>query len=116
MTYTTNAKHLASGRTKEKNMKKMGFFKRWLHRQIEEAQDYSELSNEIMPMVQKSTSIDNPDRALNFVVYTANGGRVIETRKYDRKNDRSYQNLYIITPEQDFGKEIDKIITMEALR
>jgi len=26
------------------------------------------------------------------------------------------EGLYIITPDQDFGREIDKIITMEALK
>jgi hypothetical protein len=61
-------------------------------------------------------SIDQPERAVQFTVYTANGGRVVETRRYDRLKDRSQTGLYIITNDQDFGKEIDKIITMEALK
>jgi hypothetical protein len=61
-------------------------------------------------------SIDQPERALHFTVYVANGGRVVETRRYDKKTDRSSNGLYVITNDADFGKEIDKIITMEALR
>ena len=61
-------------------------------------------------------SIDQPDRALHFTVYVANGGRVVETRRYDKKTDRSSNGLYVITSDQDFGHEIDKIITMEALK
>lgn len=61
-------------------------------------------------------SIDQPDRAIQFTIYNANGGRVVETRRYDRHKDRHSNGLYIITSEQDFGKEIDKIITMETLK
>jgi hypothetical protein len=61
-------------------------------------------------------SIDQPERAIQFTVYNATGGRVVETRRYDRHKDRSQTGLYIITSEQDFGKEIDKIITMETLK
>ena len=63
-----------------------------------------------------SSSIDQPERAMQFTVYNASGGRVVETRRYDRLKDRSNSGLYIITNDQDFGKEIDKIITMEALK
>lgn len=61
-------------------------------------------------------SIDQPERAIQFTVYNATGGRVVETRRYDRHKDRNQNGLYIITNEQDFGKEIDKIITMETLK
>jgi hypothetical protein len=60
--------------------------------------------------------IDQPERAIQFTVYQANGGRVIETRRYDRQKDRHTNGLYVITSEMDFGREIDKIITMEALK
>lgn len=100
--------------SKEGNVKKRGFFKRWVAKLFNEAWDDAQENQNVL--VREKPSIDNPDRALNFVIYSANGGRIVETRRYDRKTDRSHQNLYIITPEQDFGKEIDKIITMESLR
>ena len=66
--------------------------------------------------INSGPSIDQPDRAINFTVYVANGGRIVETRKYDRKTDRHNNGLYIITNDQDFGREIDKIIVMEGLK
>jgi hypothetical protein len=60
-------------------------------------------------------SIDN-ERALRFNVYNASGGRVVETNRYDRVKDRHIRGLYVITSDMDFGHEIDKIMTMEALK
>ena len=108
--------------------KKIGFFKRWMLKSVKEAVD-AERRNEVnvvgasdiistrgLKVGRQETAIDQPERAIQFTVYTANGGRVIETRRYDRKTDRHANNLYVITSDQDFGREIDKIITMEALR
>ncbi len=111
-----------------KKVKKPGFIKRWMLKAVKEAvsaerngeanlvgaQDV--VSSKSLRIGRHESSIDQPERAIQFTVYTANGGRVIETRRYDRKTDRHSNNLYVITGEQDFGREIDKIITMEALR
>jgi len=53
---------------------------------------------------------------MNFKVYKASGGTIIETNQYDRRTDRHTNGLYIITDDKDLGKEIGKIITMESLR
>ena len=113
---------------KQPKKKKIGFLKRWMLKSVKEAVE-QERRNEVnvvgtadiisargLKVGRQETSIDQPERAIQFTVYTANGGRVIETRRYDRKTDRHSNNLYVITGEQDFGREIDKIITMEALR
>jgi hypothetical protein len=96
-------------------VKKPGFFKRWLLRQLDSVHTYEQATQEQV-LVKESHQIDQPDRAIQFTIYNANGGRVVETRRYDRQKDRNYNGLYIITSEQDFGREIDKIVTMEALR
>ena len=56
------------------------------------------------------------ERSLRFQVYQAAGGRVVQTQRYDRHSEESTSNLYIISNDQNFGHEIDKIITMEALK
>jgi hypothetical protein len=56
------------------------------------------------------------ERSIKFEIHNANGGRVVQTRRYDAQKDRHFENLYIITSDQDFGRELDKILTMEALR
>ena len=53
---------------------------------------------------------------MRFQLYRASGGYVVETRYYDRRNDRNENKMYIITESQDVGHEIGKIITMESLR
>ena len=54
--------------------------------------------------------------SIRFEVHNASGGRIVQTRRYDERKDRHFENLYIITGDKNFGEEIDKIITMEALR
>jgi hypothetical protein len=56
------------------------------------------------------------ERSIKFEIHNANGGRVVQTRRYDAQKDRHFENLYVITGDQEFGRELDKIITMEALR
>jgi hypothetical protein len=61
---------------------------------------------------------DDPDhnRCLNFKVWFANGGKVIQTMHYDRMKDESRSSMYVITEDQDLGSEIDKIITIQSLK
>ena len=110
-----------------RKVKKINFFKKWLLQNVKDAVDHErnqpaiaerDYHNSPTPLIsaRQAGNIDQPERAIHFTVYTANGGRVVETRRTDRKTDRSTTGLYIITSEQDFGREIDKIITMEALR
>lgn len=58
----------------------------------------------------------NSNNNINFIVHHANGGYVLETRRYDRKIDENKTNLYIINDEKDLGEEIGKVITLELLR
>jgi hypothetical protein len=62
------------------------------------------------------TSTLDSDRNIRFNVYKATGGTIIETSFYDRHKDRHNSSLHIITDNQDLGKEIGKIITMETLK
>ena len=55
-------------------------------------------------------------KAMNFSIYTASGGHVIEYRNYDDKNDKMINNLHIITSDQDMGERIGLIVTTEILR
>lgn len=56
------------------------------------------------------------DSGLNMRVFKAIGGRIVSFSHYDRKTDRDYKSVYIITDEQDFERELGKIITMESMR
>jgi len=56
------------------------------------------------------------DPTLQFKVYNAVGGKIVEFSRYDRKNDRSDHQIYIIGKDEDFGEKIAKISTLEVLR
>ena len=49
-------------------------------------------------------------------VYSAGGGTIIETTKYDRQKDDHRHSLHVVTDDKDLGEELAKIITMESLR
>ena len=96
--------------------KRQGWIKRLLSRSRDDGFNMENLITSPSRIERGEPSIDQPERAIQFTVYNANGGRVVETRRYDRQKDRNHNGLYVITNDQDFGKEIDKIITMESLR
>ncbi len=52
---------------------------------------------------------------LNFTVYPATGGKVIEFRRYDPRTDRHDTNLYVVTDREELGEELGQIITKESL-
>jgi len=56
------------------------------------------------------------DGGLTIRLYKANGGRIVNFNHYDRKTDRNYNSVYIVTDEQDFERELGKMITMESMR
>jgi hypothetical protein len=92
----------------------MKFLFKWLNKKIQQS-NY----NEDIHVKEKSYSNSLHDiccNSLNFKVYKASGGTVLETSSYDRKTDRHNNSLYVITDEKDLGKEIGKIITLESLR
>lgn len=71
-----------------------------------------------MNMTKASSStrpIDDLNRGMNFVVFNATGGKVIQIHSYDPRTDRTTSNLYIITDKEDLGEELAQIITKESL-
>ena len=91
---------------------------RWLKRKL--AKWVNEYNNEPKPsregiLVGEQDSVSS-DPILNFRVFSAVGGRVVEFRHYDRKMDRNHTTTYIITNDQDFGERISKIATLEVMK
>ena len=56
------------------------------------------------------------DRGIQFKVFKAAGGTIIETSFYDRQKDREINSLHVIIDGEDIGKALGKIITMETLK
>ena len=53
---------------------------------------------------------------LQFKIYSAVGGKVVEFSRYDPKTDRHDRQVYIIGKDEDFGEKIAKISMLESLR
>lgn len=68
------------------------------------------------PMTMGSSGSTINSSGMNFTVFNASGGYIIEYRKYDTKLDRNTNNLHIINTDEDLGERIGQIITLEILR
>ena len=95
----------------------MQWFNKWFSKKVQqawnEARDVSQPEATLSTATRSNTIETN---GMNFTVYRANGGHVIEYRQYDRHKDRSDNKLHIITDDKDIGEELGKIITFESLR
>lgn len=79
-------------------------------------EDANQLEKDVTPRLATVSERSLSTHGMNFSVYRADGGFVIETRQYDRKRDENNMNLHIITDDKDLGSEIGKIITYQNLR
>jgi hypothetical protein len=73
-------------------------------------------SNKVSRGLVVSDSETLGSEPLRLSIYRANGGTVVETRVYDRQKDRSQLQLHIVGNDEDLGRSLSKIITMETLR
>lgn len=105
----------------------MKWFYKWLASKIDDTK-YSEPDeainvNTISSGRSKSRKIasvresdDLSSEPITFKMYKASGGWAIEFRQYDNRNDRVDTSLYVVNDEEELGKHISQIITMEALK
>lgn len=112
----------------------MKWFKRWFRNQCIHAWETKDDDSEIVgenPIsagprtrvrVRTSNAINGNDirtpngNGVNFVLYPATGGNILEVRIFDERTGDSSVSLHIITLDQDLGESIGKIITLEALK
>lgn len=101
----------------------MKWFDRWLAKKCKQVLDDS---NTAIGVVKSASSKRNASLvseihqlsspSVNFNMFQATGGTVIEMRYYDRTNETVSNSLYIIPSEKDLGQELAHIITVEALK
>ena len=98
---------IRSSKARTMKLKLKEKFRNWL---MNDPEDYDESTI----CVDKEPNLSSQGFRLN--VYGASGGTIVETTKYDRKNDENRHSLHVITEDKDLGAELSKIITMEQLR
>lgn len=92
---------------------------KWLKRKIRSWLDnYDQdtlVSNSSINKLRRSNDLDS-DEGINMTVRYAIGGRIVSFRTYESKTDRHNYKLYVIPDDQDFERELGKIITLESMR
>lgn len=96
----------------------MSFIKNWVKKVAREGWEdarkssYGEVA---VSSIRESNSVDD-EPVLNFRIYAASNGKVIEFSKYDRIKDRSHKTIYIVNHEEDLGEKVAKVLSLEMLR
>ena len=100
----------------------MNWFKRMVVKWVREDWDNARQEQNCYATVSPKNGIGistrdvNSDPTLQFKIYTAIGGKVVEFSRYDRQKDRHFHDIYIIGKNEDFGEKIAKIAMLESLK
>jgi hypothetical protein len=96
----------------------MNWLRKWLNRRHDRYAIDSEVCVKASSMTagNKVRSNYEDDGAINFRIYSANGGKIVEAMSYDQRMGREKTNLYIISDDDDFNDSLSKIITLEYIR
>ena len=99
----------------------MNWFKRMVVKWVREDWDNARQEQDCYPSpklmgASVNTRDVNSDPTLQFKIYNAIGGKVVEFSRYDRKQDRHFHDIYIIGKDEDFGAKIAKIAMLESLK
>ncbi len=90
---------------------------RWLKRKI---RDWLDSVNELE--LSKAQVVLERDRSgpgipgMNFCLYKAVGGHILECKNYNHKTDRHEGTLYMIHDDEDFAKQVAQAIMMEQMK
>ena len=97
----------------------MNWLKRKIRRWLDSEQDICIDDGRYATAIAKN-SINgrdvNSEPTLQFKIYNAIGGKVVEFSRYDRQKDCSEHDLYIIGKDEDFGERIAKIAMLESMK
>lgn len=97
---------------------KMPVFKRiisWLHRNYVEKNEKEAFAIGLSPRDFPSQQDLNSSPKLNFKIFAANGGYVVEFYKYDYKKNEQSTELYIIPSTDELTESISLICQREFL-
>ena len=100
---------------------------KWLDNWILKRAKYLRNRNETMVSIDRtehsigivmkdSASIGSNRHRMNFTVYRANGGMMVEYNRYDDRKDQHHCELHIVHPDEDLGAALGKIVTFESLK
>lgn len=86
-----------------------------IRRIIRDIVNWADDSNTIYPVKSNHDEPDISDDGIRFTIHNASGGKVVSTFFYDRRKGIGKSGLYIITDADNFGQEIELILSRELL-
>lgn len=95
----------------------MKWFKKKLHQWVREANDEanSYATKGLVASSDVASSIDdNP--VLNFRIFSAQNGTILEFRHYDRKTDRSNTSTFIVAESEDVSDYVRQCLPIELMK
>ncbi len=94
----------------------MKFLKKLVVKWVREAQEeqYADKSVGLVAIRDEHRVDDEP--ILNFRIYSAQNGKILEFNKYDRKTDRNDKAVYIVEKDKDLSEYVNKCLSLELLR
>jgi hypothetical protein len=98
----------------------MNWLDNWILRRAKHIRNRNETIKSIgraeVSMTEDRPSIGSSKHRMNFTVYRANGGVLVEINRYDERKDQHHCELHIVTPDEDLGNALGKIVTFESLK
>lgn len=69
-----------------------------------------------VPNIRRVEHDYDDESVITFKIYGANGGKIVETSRYNEKRDNESVRRYVIDENADLAESLSKIVTMEYLR
>ena len=95
----------------------------WLKRKIikwvrEDWEEENKKCRDVSISLHSRADSERPesDPILNFRIYSAENGKVLEFNRYDRTKDRHSVSIYIIGKDEDIADKVSKCVTLEAMK
>ena len=101
----------------------MKWFDNWFAKKVEESWNRSRaIPSTLKDRDTIAFTEDRPNHLgssrhrMNFTVYRANGGTIVEYNRYDERKDQHHCDLHIVQESENLGEALAKIITFESLK
>lgn len=88
---------------------------RWLKRKLRHWLNEEDIHLERATVIERDRTAPAMN-GMNFCLYNAVGGHILESRVYNPKTDRTDGTLYMIHEDQDFAKQVAQAIMLEQMK
>ncbi len=87
----------------------------WLRRKLRSWLNDEDIHLERATVIERDRNAPAMN-GMNFCLYNAVGGHILESRVYNQKTDRTEGTLYMIHEDQDFAKQVAQAIMLEQMK